>query len=192
MLTADEQARIGRLKFPVLRRRAIHARALLRMTLGSARNEEAEAVELRVSSAGKPHCPGGPAFNIAHCGERFVIAIGSAPSIGVDIEVFAPLEDLENLAKHVLSDHEHRQFSRFAPAQRLAAFYRAWTRKESLLKAVGEGLYLPLDQFSVDLDADTKQAFIESRLENVSVEDWQILPVPSADDEAISVAIAAY
>jgi 4'-phosphopantetheinyl transferase len=47
------------------------------------------------------------------------------------------------------------------PGERLPAFYRGWTRKEAYVKAVGEGLSIPVDRVHVSLRADEAARIVE-------------------------------
>ena len=54
------------------------------------------------------------------------------------------------------------------------AFYRCWTRKESFIKAVGEGLSYPLDSFAVTMDDDHKARFLKIDNTKDSKKDWRL------------------
>jgi 4'-phosphopantetheinyl transferase len=57
--------------------------------------------------------------------------------------------DPESLARLVLAERERASLSATHPAARAHAFLIAWTRKEAVTKAVGEGLAMPFKEVVV-------------------------------------------
>lgn len=124
------------------RLRCAAAGLLLRCVLGIAEEEP-----LACNAFGKPYAPGHPPFNLAHGGNYTVLAVGKTP-VGADVEPVAEYND--ELAQQVLLPDEAAWVSA-APRERFALL---WTRKESVMKALGLGLGLPPQSFSV-LPADS-------------------------------------
>jgi 4'-phosphopantetheinyl transferase len=89
-------------------------------------------------------------FNLSHSGELAILAVGPR-ELGADVELVRPLEDLESVAHGFFSPREVADLHRYTPEERLRAFYRCWTRKEAYVKAIGEGLSIPLHSFVVSL-----------------------------------------
>jgi 4'-phosphopantetheinyl transferase len=58
---------------------------------------------------------------------------------------------MEQLAVSCFSPREYAAFHTLAAGQKQEAFFSGWTRKEAYLKAVGDGMSQPLDQFDVSL-----------------------------------------
>lgn len=46
------------------------------------------------------------------------------------------------------------ELATFTEEEKLPAFYRGWSRKEAVIKALGEGLACPLDSFDVSLSVN--------------------------------------
>jgi 4'-phosphopantetheinyl transferase len=80
-----------------------------------------------------------------------MLGISLARAVGIDLESVRPIEVLD-LARRFFSAVEVRALISTAPDEQLAAFYRCWTRKESFVKARGDGLSLPLAAFDVYID----------------------------------------
>lgn len=91
-------------------------------------------------------------FNISHSGDWVGCAIGQKP-IGIDIEYIQPI-DL-NIAKRFFSPDEYSALQRQPPENRLDFFYYLWTLKESYIKAVGKGLAIPLNSFTIHTEGDS-------------------------------------
>ncbi len=109
---------------------------------------------------GKPWCVDAPAldFNISHTRSLSCVAVTDHGLIGVDVEgVPTPDEAFgataERTARMVAGNttpEERAALEGLAPAQQPAAFLQLWCRKEACAKAVGVGLGVRFNRYSVD------------------------------------------
>ena len=159
VLTADERARAERFHFARDRRRFIARRGYLRRLTQRYLSSPPGDVRFSYSAAGKPFlardCGGDElSLNMSDSGELAVYAFTLAktsPTIGIDVEQIEPAVAQERIAEHFFSPHEIATLRALPAAERIQGFFNCWTRKEAYLKAIGDGLTLPLDQFDVSL-----------------------------------------
>jgi 4'-phosphopantetheinyl transferase len=144
LLSAEEHARLACFHLLGDRQRFLLARGLLRLLVGAFLDTPAESVGFGRGSFGKPFVvpvAGVPPlhFNVSHSGELVLLALSREHEVGVDVEEVRRDQDWEAIAPRVLSCDEYREWIRLDPEERLEAFFRAWTRREAGLKAVGLG-----------------------------------------------------
>src|SRR5262249_15131305 len=92
-------------------------------------------------------------FNLAHSHELAVYAFSRDRELGIDVEWMRPLLDAAAIAHRYFSAAENAAISSLPESERLAAFFRCWTRKEAYLQALGDGLARPLGAFDVEVSA---------------------------------------
>jgi 4'-phosphopantetheinyl transferase len=155
ILSPEELARADRFKFERHRRRFIVSQGYLRRILGYYLNHPPSRLKFGRTERGKPFLinpeANGLIFNVSHSHELAVYAVMQDHEIGVDVEHLRPMPDAEQIATRFFSASEQTTLLALPPEQRERAFFACWTRKEAFIKAIGEGLYYPLDQFSVSL-----------------------------------------
>ena len=97
---------------------------------------------------GKPYLQGEgmPFFNCSHAGDLVLCAV-SDREIGCDIEVCG--KSGAKIAKRFFQPAEQQWIQAADPKEQPGIFCELWTRKESFLKACGQGLSLPMNSFSV-------------------------------------------
>jgi 4'-phosphopantetheinyl transferase len=166
LLSDEELARAGRYRFARDRMRFVAARSFLRKTLAQQLLVGPRDLTFAYGPFGKPALLStglGEAveFNMSHSGGRAILAIARGASVGVDVEEVIHVPEWQEIASRVFSAFENAALSTVPTEARDVAFYCCWTRKEAFLKALGNGLALPLDSFDVSLD--------ESRAELVAV-----------------------
>lgn len=77
-------------------------------------------------------------FNISHTQGIILLAFGfSSPPLGVDIEAIKMDFDYLDIAQQYFTAAEKQSLRTASPAQQ---FFKIWTRKEALMKALGWGL----------------------------------------------------
>ena len=156
LLSSAEQQRAQRMASGRGRGRFIVARARLRQLLGDRLGVRSESVELTATGNGKPVL--GPRFadsdlrfNVAHCDDVAVYAIGRGQEIGIDLEAVRDMSDADQLADRFFSGAERAVYRALPRADRPLGFFNCWTRKEAFIKAQGDGFGYPLDRFDVSL-----------------------------------------
>jgi 4'-phosphopantetheinyl transferase len=152
-LSADERERAARFRIAAHRARFAVARASLRRVLGGILGIDPRSLIFTYGERGKPAIAPehNLAFNVSHSGGLALIALSRPGNLGVDVEQIVELDDAPAIARRTFSAAENEELGRVAPSERLLAFYLAWTRKESVVKALGSGLAMPLDSFDVSL-----------------------------------------
>jgi 4'-phosphopantetheinyl transferase len=114
-------------------------------------------------------------FNKSDSREICVYAFALNSKIGIDVEYIRPVKDIELIARQSFSEYENAALSTVSSSLKHLAFYNCWTRKEAFIKAIGEGLYFPLDKFDVTLlPGDVAQILHLSGLED-HPSNWTLL-----------------
>ncbi len=88
-------------------------------------------------------------FNLSHTKGLAACALSWHQVCGVDVELTAHLDDLEQVAQEVYSAQELSHLMSLKGHERLFRFYWLWTHKEAFIKACGIGMSLPLKTFTM-------------------------------------------
>jgi 4'-phosphopantetheinyl transferase len=191
LLGDREQERFNAMSHPD--DRALHAigRALLRLIGSHATGRHPAAVEITISSAGKPALGAAPQIgvSVAHSGRVVAVAVGRDIDVGVDIEAAAPSSaNSRRLAQRRFSATEAAALRKLPDDAAAEWFARAWTVKEAVGKALGVGIIPALAGAVVSNDADA----LVSVWSGPPADCWTIHQLQSpGGDEWITVATPA-
>jgi 4'-phosphopantetheinyl transferase len=92
----------------------------------------------------------------------------------VDLECIRPDRSNEQIAEQFFSSLELAALCALPPGLRVEAFFNCWTRKEAYIKARGEGLTLPLDQFDVSLAPGEPAALLYTHDDPKEASRWSL------------------
>lgn len=155
-LSVTEQARSRRFVHAGPRRRYTLCRAALRAILCHRLGCDGQRLSFGTSSHGKPFArvddmPEPISFNVSHGRSHGLIAVAPRGRLGVDIEERRARDDLDDLTDAVLGPNEKREFALLRGNARTHFFFRMWTLKEALIKALGLGFSLDPAEFEVPI-----------------------------------------
>jgi len=181
-LSSDEMERAKRFHFERDRRRFIVGRGVLRAILSQYLGTDPSQVQFSYGPRGKPRLAAGfdgdaLRFNLAHSHELALYAFTRDREIGIDLEYIHPLSDAEELAAQVFSRRENAELEAMPERKRVDAFFGYWTCKEAYIKATGDGLSLPLDQFEISLAPGKSPHLVRVEQAAEEVERWALEPL---------------
>jgi 4'-phosphopantetheinyl transferase len=148
VLSASERAAAARFRFPRDRTRATGSRAGLRRLLGGYLGVPPESLAFAVGAEGKPCLAdeGAVSFNLSHSGMYAAAVVSRGREVGIDLEQIRPDAPGREIATRFFSGEERAWLDATPGAE---AFFRLWTAKEAVLKAMGIGLSTGLRRLSV-------------------------------------------
>lgn len=176
LLSADELARAASFRFQEDRDRFVASRGILRILIGSYLECEPGQLHFRYSEKGKPQLPSAPElrFNVAHSGGVIVWAFARGRRVGIDVEEIRTDFSTQEIAERFFSPVERQALRALPSSRRHEAFFQCWTRKEAFVKATGDGLSLPLDQFDVALVPGKRAQLITTRPDAKESRRWSM------------------
>lgn len=194
LLDTEERERAARFQFEHLRRAFRVARGTLRLILARYLEVEPGKLQFRYTANGKPYLsdpadPKGISFNLSHSGDLVLYAITRGRQVGVDIEQIRPVPELMNIAANTFSQEEYSQLKTVAENQKLDAFFNCWTRKEAFIKAIGEGVSFPLDQFDVSLAVGRPARLLRIRGSKEAAACWSMFGWQPAEGYVAALAV---
>jgi 4'-phosphopantetheinyl transferase len=178
LLSEDEKARAHRFRFETDRRRFAAAHIVLRRLLAAHLGLQAEDIQFEYNEFGKPFLLENEAdiqFNLSHAEKYALFALTRGRQIGVDIQEMRPNFSGIDVAEHFFSPREVAALKDLPPDVRCPAFFNCWTRKEAFVKARGEGLSMPLDQFDVSLLPGEPAALLNTSNDPDEASRWSML-----------------
>jgi 4'-phosphopantetheinyl transferase len=187
-LSPAERRKAARFQSLQLRQRWTASRGALRYVLAKYASEEPSAVQFAVGPNDKPElCP--PvrhiSFNLSHTGGLAFVAVAAGERIGIDAEIVRSDIEIENLSRRFFTPAEADEILALPNESQLAAFFRCWTRKEAILKALGSGLSASLDRFQVSLRADEPARLLS--MDGEPCDRWTLVDV---GEQGVAAALA--
>jgi 4'-phosphopantetheinyl transferase len=155
-LSLEERARAEKFFFDRDRNAYIAARGALRQLLARYLGRAPSELQFGYEPRGKPFLAGPSVaqplnFNVAHSRNIALLAFSAGPPVGVDVEFIRTDIASEEIAVRYFAPREVAELRALPPEQRPEAFFLGWTRKEAYVKALGDGLEIPLASFCVSL-----------------------------------------
>lgn len=199
-LSPDERQRAERFRFRKDRDHFIIARGTLRAILARYLQLEPRALRFDYSRYGKPALAQGTHvsprvplhFNLSHSHELALFAFALNREVGLDLEFIRDDFAGEEIAGRFFSRREVEMLCALPSHLRGVGFFNCWTRKEAYIKAIGEGLSMPLDQFDVSLAPGEPAALLRTLRDESEASRWSLKELKPGAGYAAAIAVEGH
>jgi 4'-phosphopantetheinyl transferase len=194
MLPKSERDKSEHFRFEIHRTRYIKGHYMLRTLLGRYLGVDFYDQEFHANLYGKPSLKNGKDtnpiyFNLSNSENICVCAFTHDGDVGVDVEKIHDLSDMGSIVERFFSPLEKKKFRSLPEHSRKKSFFKYWTRKEALLKAMGMGLSFPLNKVDVlSKQEESSEVFIKTNELDAETE-WTLRDINIVEGFASSLAL---
>ena len=185
-LDTSEKARWRRFTNIDSRREFTLCRAALRDILCARLNCSNRKLSFDENENGKPLAlvrgkPAPVSFNISHSGPHGLIAVVPEGRVGIDVEDRSIPRDIGGAASLTFTPAEQAELAAADGAFKTEYFYRVWTMKEALIKALGVGFGLNPFRFEIPPAMRSGARHCVFRFPHLPGERWRLEDLSNAD-----------
>lgn len=183
LMTPDEQAKQQRYKFAKDQHDALITRGFVRTVLSRYSERKPQDWRFEKGDKDKPEIVDPPLplrFNLSHTYGLIACAVAHTHDVGVDVEDISRNSDVLGIADRYFSEVEIKELFSLPEEEQRSRFFDYWTLKESYIKACGQGLAIPLGDFSFHIGANKEKHLSHSDItlsfaarRNDTPSDWQ-------------------
>ena len=191
LLAEDETVRAAHFRVSTDRDRFIVAHALLRRLVATYLETDPARLLFGQAAYGKPFLINHPelCFSLSHSGDFALVALARR-EVGVDVERLDRQIEIDGVAASIFSAQELAELRTLVPAERRAAFFRLWTRKEAYVKARGEGLRRSTHSFSVSSRPGDDDALLSDATDSQAAQGWRVGDIAAPAGYCAALAVA--
>lgn len=195
LLPLEERRSTDALHFERDRSSFCVSRGFLRMLLGTYVGVRPEEVRLRQGGRGKLFLDerfhaSDIEFNVSHSAAVALIAVARGRHVGVDIEKIRPEARIEEIAGSFFSPEEARAIIAREGGSRVASFFASWTRKEAVIKAIGQSIMELSADVVVSTDVEAPARIVRVPREHGGPDGWRLRDIPADEGYAAAVCFS--
>lgn len=191
MLSPDEKQKAEKYRFEKDRNHFAAARGSLRKILGVYLGVSPDQICFSYNRFGKPFLDAKNhqiRFNVSHSRGVALFAVTSGREIGIDIEFINNDFAVLKTAEKIFSPNETSTLKNLPSNLQTTAFFSVWTRKEAILKAIGEGFSYSPKQFTVSVIAEERETLSFAN-DFHKVRHWSLTTLPTEPDYTAALAV---
>lgn len=151
LLTEDEALKHKSYKFEIHRHTYLVTRAFIRDILSHYSDTPPRLWQFKAGAHGKPEVVNSQIplqFNLSHTDDLIICAVTLNHAIGCDVENTRRTCEYLGIAEHFFARNEFEELLNKTGSEQRNRFFEYWTLKESYIKACGQGLSIPLEDFN--------------------------------------------
>ena len=167
----------------------IISHGILRCILGYYTKQHPKDIEFIHNKYGKPFLKNNNIqFNMSHSHDIVSYIVALNYKVGIDIELQDDNLDVQELSNLVFTPTECEFFTALETKAKFEFFYNLWTKKESLIKANGQGLSYPINTIEAMTLSSGEKIFLDNE-DNTFTQVWYCFPLEVAPNYSGVVAI---
>ena len=179
LLSEGEQARWSGFRADAPQREFALCRGALRAILCQRLACSNEELTFEEGEHGKPAAvvrgqPASVSFSVSHSGRHGLIALAGRGRLGVDVEPRSARRNLDVLIGETLTPAEQSRLAGAGANRRRQLFFRLWTMKEALVKALGTGFQLHISEFEIPAAMCNGKRLCEFRFPHLPEVRWRL------------------